>query len=47
MRVLATILVLVTSVIGFIFSYEMAYRNVVRLMNAPVGQSQTTTEAAK
>ncbi len=40
MRVLATILVLITSVVGFIFSYEMAYQNVVRLMNAPAGQAQ-------
>lgn len=47
MRVLATILVLVTSVVGFIFSYDMAYRNVVRLMNAPAGQSQTPGGIAK
>jgi len=47
MRVLATILVLITSVVGFIFSYQMAYRNVVHLMNAPVGQAQTTGEVAK
>ncbi|HNW35558.1 MAG TPA: hypothetical protein PKM25_11540 [Candidatus Ozemobacteraceae bacterium] len=47
MRVLATILVLITSVVGFIFSYQMAYRNVVQLMNAPAGQVQTTGEVTK
>lgn len=47
MRVLATILVLITSVVGFVFSYEMAYRNVVRLMNVPASQAQTTGGIAK
>ncbi len=35
MKVFAAIIVLITSVVGFVFSYEIAYRNVVKVLNAP------------
>jgi hypothetical protein len=40
MRVWATILVLVTSAVGFVFSYEIAYRKVVKLMQSSSEQTQ-------
>ena len=40
MRVWATILVLITSAVGFVFSYEIAYRKVVTLMQSSTEQTQ-------
>jgi len=40
MKVWATILVLVTSVVGFVFSYDLAYKKIVTLMR--VSGEQTT-----
>ena len=33
MRVLATIFVVLTSVLGFLFSYEVAYQKITRMLN--------------
>ena len=40
MRVWATILVLITSAVGFVFSYEIAYRKVVKMMRSTTEQTQ-------
>lgn len=40
MKVWATILLLVTGAVGFVFSYEIAYRKIVKLMNNSGQQTQ-------
>jgi len=42
MKVLATILVIITSLVGFIFSYEFAYKKVVKIMQSPTEQVEPT-----
>ena len=40
MKVLATILVLLVSVVGFVFSYEIAYKNILKVMNGSGERTQ-------
>ncbi len=43
MRVIALILALITSVIGFAVSYDFAYRKVTGVLYAPSATMQSTT----
>ncbi|HNX74194.1 MAG TPA: hypothetical protein PLM07_20000 [Candidatus Rifleibacterium sp.] len=46
MRVIALILALVTSVIGFAVSYDFAYRQVTGVLYSPSATMQSTTSAS-
>lgn len=43
MKVIATILVIVSGVIGFICSYEFAYQKIITMLNKPEARSQIAT----
>jgi hypothetical protein len=47
MKVWATILVLVVSVVGFAFSYEFAYRNIVKMLRTPHMEKTELVSAKK
>lgn len=47
MKVWATILVLVTSVIGFVFSYDLAYKKIVKLMRVSGERTEIASAQTK
>jgi len=47
MKILATILVLLSTVLGFVFSYGYAYKEVSKMLYTPSEQTQPSRIARK